>query len=246
MLRYLDQDEAINIDVELFNDYRYSVDQLMELAGLSCATAIAKCYPLSNIGNKSILVLVTFIFAVCCGPGNNGGDGLVCARHLKLFGYQPVVFYPLRTDKQLYHNLTQQCCNMAVPFLQMLPEQSTVECSFALIVDALFGFSFKPPVKETFVDCVELMKNAEPFLKTCCSIDIPSGWHVEKGEPEEGGIQPELLISLTAPKKCALHFHGKYHYLGGRFVPPALEQKYQLNLPKYPGTDCCVLINNDK
>nr|CAI5854393.1 unnamed protein product [Callosobruchus analis] len=115
---------------------------------------------------------------------------------------------------------------MAVPFLQMLPEQSTVECSFALIVDALFGFSFKPPVKET--------------------IDIPSGWHVEKGEPEEGGIQPELLISLTAPKKCALHFHGKYHYLGGRFVPPALEQKYQLNLPKYPGTDCCVLINNDK
>nr|CAH7721202.1 unnamed protein product [Callosobruchus chinensis] len=209
----------------------------MELAGLSCATAIAKCYPLSAIGNKSILV--------CCGPGNNGGDGLVCARHLKLFGYQPVVFYPLRTEKKLYNNLTQQCCNMAVPFLQMLPEQSTVECSFALIVDALFGFSFKPPVREAFIDCVDLMKSAAVPIASC-SIDIPSGWHVEKGEPEEGGIQPELLISLTAPKKCALQFQGKYHYLGGRFVPPTLEQKYQLNLPKYPGTESCVLISNDK
>lgn len=74
------------------------------------------------------------------------------------------------------------------------------------------------------------------------SIDIPSGWNVELGPPE-GGIQPEMLISLTAPKKCAQQFKGKYHYLGGRFVPPKLEEKYNMNLPKYPGTECCVLLN---
>jgi NAD(P)H-hydrate epimerase len=50
----------------------------MELAGLSVATAIAKTYPpQNNESNTSVLV--------CCGPGNNGGDGLVAARHLKLF-----------------------------------------------------------------------------------------------------------------------------------------------------------------
>lgn len=36
------QEEAQAVDQELFNEYQFSVDQLMELAGLSCATAIAK------------------------------------------------------------------------------------------------------------------------------------------------------------------------------------------------------------
>lgn len=61
MVKFLGQEEAINIDVELFNEYKYSVDQLMELAGLSCAVAVSKCFPSCEMGNKSILV--------CCGPG---------------------------------------------------------------------------------------------------------------------------------------------------------------------------------
>lgn len=75
------------------------------------------------------------------------------------------------------------------------------------------------------------------------SIDIPSGWDIEKGEPSEGGIKPEFLISLTAPKLGAQKFKGKYHYLGGRFVPPKLAQEYDLCLPEYPGSECCVLLN---
>jgi len=67
------------------------------------------------------------------------------------------------------------------------------------------------------------------------SIDIPSGWDVEQGKLTDCDLEPTLLISLTAPKLCAKHFKGKYHYLGGRFVPPALQQKYELNLPDYPG-----------
>ncbi|KAF5276235.1 hypothetical protein FQR65_LT04040 [Abscondita terminalis] len=214
-LKYVSQQEAIDIDVELFNEYKYSVDQLMELAGLSCATAIAKSYSLETISSKEILI--------CCGPGNNGGDGLVCARHLKLFDYKVSVYYPKRTDKDLYKNLTHQCEVMDIPIISDLPNNENMN-RFGLIVDALFGFSFVPPVRPAFLPVIEMMKNTKIPI---ASIDIPSGWDIEKGEPPEGGIKPDLLISLTAPKLCAKLFSGKYHYLGGRFVPPKLESSLE-------------------
>ena len=66
----------------------------MELAGLSCAHAVAKAFPLERRGQR-VMVL--------CGPGNNGGDGLVCARHLAMLGYEPVVHYPKRSATNKVH-----------------------------------------------------------------------------------------------------------------------------------------------
>lgn len=228
MVKYLDQQEAINVDLELFGEYKFSVDQLMELAGLSCASAIFQCY--KSKPRKNVLI--------CCGPGNNGGDGLVCARHLKLFGFVPSIFYPKRTNKDLYYNLAHQCQAMDIVFLDALPTEDDVNKTFDLIVDALFGFSFKPPVRPEFEDVLRTLKHTSVSL---CSVDIPSGWNVETGPPEDG-LQPEMLISLTAPKKCAQHFQGKYHYLGGRFVPPKLAEKYNLQLPVYPAAECVVSL----
>ena len=68
-IRVLGQQEAAEIDQELFNDYGFSVDQLMELAGQACAHAVCRAFPDAK-GDALII----------CGPGNNGGDGLVCAR----------------------------------------------------------------------------------------------------------------------------------------------------------------------
>jgi len=227
--RYLGQKEAQNIDLELFDEYQFSVDQLMELAGFSCAVAISKSYQPQD--DKKILI--------CCGPGNNGGDGLVAARHLKLFGFQPDIFYPKRTQKTLYQNLTTQCQRMEITVLDALPEGSNLNSKYSLIVDALFGFSFVGPPRPQFAIILDTLKAAEvPIF----SIDVPSGWDVENGDPE--GLKPDGLISLTAPKKCAKLFEGRFHWLGGRFVPPDLEAKYKLDLPAYPGTEPCVLLSS--
>ena len=59
----------------------FSVDQLMELAGLSVASAVRAEYPPASCAR--VLVIA--------GPGNNGGDGLVAARHLHHFGYAVAV-----------------------------------------------------------------------------------------------------------------------------------------------------------
>ena len=229
MTRYLNQEEATHIDEELFNECNFSVDQLMELAGLSCASAILDCYP----NAKKVLI--------CVGPGNNGGDGLVCARHLKLFGFQPEVFYPKRTGKTLYQNLTKQCELFNIPILVDCPEIEDLNSNYSLIVDALFGFSFKPPVRPEFE---KLIGNLIQTITPISSIDIPSGWDVEKGPLDPAScIKPEMLISLTAPKLCSEKFVGKHHYLGGRFIPDKLAEKYDLNLPPYPGGQCFVRLS---
>lgn len=227
-MKYLNQTEATNIDIELFNDYKFSVDQLMELAGQAVAHSIAKTFPAKELSSNKLLV--------CCGPGNNGGDGLVAARHLSLMGYAPTIYYPRMVDKELYRNLVHQCKSMDIDMVQTVDLEQANE--FGLIVDALFGFSFKPPVRPDFLNIMDVMRRTN---KPIASIDIPSGWDVESGPPEDG-IKPTLLISLTAPKMCAQFYTGKYHFLGGRFVPPSLQQKYALNLPPYPGVDTCVEI----
>lgn len=65
---------------------------------------------------------------------------------------------------------------------------------------------------------------------------------MEKG-PSHDSITPSLLISLTAPKMCAMAFKGNWHFLGGRFVPKALSEKHKLELPIYPSTESCVKLN---
>lgn len=51
-----------------------------------------------------------------------------------------------------------------------------------------------------------------------------------------------MKVSLTAPKLCAKKFSGPHHFLGGRFVPPFIVDKFKLHLPPYPGTAMCVRI----
>mmetsp|Transcript_67254 Transcript_67254/g.212811 ORF Transcript_67254/g.212811 Transcript_67254/m.212811 type:complete len:334 (+) Transcript_67254:51-1052(+) len=219
----LGQEEAIAIDEELMSTPGFSVDQLMELAGLSVASAVMDAFP--PPASQRVLIV--------CGPGNNGGDGLVAARHLYHFGYTPVVVYPKRTDRQLFVNLVQQCEQLSIPVLAEMPQLGHILGAYDVAVDALFGFSFKGQPRPPFDSILETLRSAAPAVKLL-SVDIPSGWDVEAGDVSGDGLRPDALISLTAPKKSAAGFTGR-HYLGGRFVPPGLAERYGLRLPRYPG-----------
>lgn len=84
-----------------------------------------------------------------------------------------------------------------------------------VVLDAIFGFSFKPPIRAPFDEVLPILNDARlPIV----SVDIPSGWDVENGDNLGVGLHPNVLISLTAPKEGVKDFRGK-HFLGGRFVP---------------------------
>lgn len=251
-ISYLTQQQSKDIDEELFNDYKFSVDQLMELAGLSCAAAIGfqEMIFLPEEELNCDFICLSFLekaysdkskYSKClviAGGGNNGGDGLVCARHLKMFGFQPLIFYPKRTEKDLYRNLVRQCEKMDIEFVDRIPDEKN---RFDLIVDAIFGFGFSGEIRQPFSDILKQLKSYENQLPIV-SIDVPSGWHVEDGPISENSIQPECVVSLTAPKVCMKHYRGRFHFLGGRFLPPALQQKYSLILPEYASDDQIVQI----
>ncbi|XP_027123242.1 pyridoxine/pyridoxamine 5'-phosphate oxidase 1, chloroplastic isoform X1 [Coffea arabica] len=235
---YLRQSEAAEIDEILMGPLGFSVDQLMELAGLSVATAIAEVYKSSE--RSRVLAI--------CGPGNNGGDGLVAARHLYHFGYKPYICYPKRTAKPLYNGLVTQLESLSVPFLSVEDLPMDLSDSFDILVDAMFGFSFHGTPRPPFDDLIRRLLNLTSpdmnasRLPAIVSVDIPSGWHVEEGDLSGDGIKPDMLVSLTAPKLCAKKFTGQHHFLGGRFIPPAIIDKFRLQLPAYPGTSMCVRI----
>jgi hydroxyethylthiazole kinase-like uncharacterized protein yjeF len=123
----------------------------LQLAGLAVASAAEDFYkPCSCL--------------VIAGPGNNGGDGLVAARHLHFFGFKTSVFYPRRKNVDIYNRLVKQCQDLNIPFLDALPEKLG---QFDVLVDAVFGYSFSGDIRfslSLFVLCLfDCRANRAPF-----------------------------------------------------------------------------------
>lgn len=222
-MKFLTQKEAVALDQELFKTF--SVENLMELAGLSVAQVVSQKYPPDKF--PRVLVLA--------GPGNNGGDGLVAARHLHHFRYDKIdVTVPKLNKKEMFTKLVEQCKQCNIGIMDNMLEHNAIENSYDVILDCIFGFSFRSgngiraPFDTVLSELVQV--SGTPVV----SVDVPSGWDVETGRPKNKSIclEPETLISLTAPKVTASNFNGA-HFLGGRFVPPTVASKYKVVIPEY-------------
>ncbi|KAJ5238934.1 hypothetical protein N7468_003553 [Penicillium chermesinum] len=231
-LKAISAKDAASLDKDLMEIGGWSLDQLMELAGLSVSQA-GKYLAAPELQDYNVLVV--------CGPGNNGGDGLVAARHLAQYGYNPSVYYPKQGKNELYQRLKVQLENLCVPFITDF-EAELQKTDF--LVDAIFGFSFGGPLRAPFGEIVsQIEKSSVPVL----SVDAPSSWDIQAGPPKEGPgatFMPKALISLTAPKPCVQYYRGR-HFIGGRFLTRTIAEKYGLDLPQYQGIDQILEVGVD-
>ncbi|KAH8793840.1 YjeF N-terminal domain-containing protein [Hyaloscypha sp. PMI_1271] len=230
-LKTLSAKNAAALDKDLMSIGAFSIDQLMELAGLSVSQAVYRVHP-PNRGRRIL---------VACGPGNNGGDGLVAARHLWHYGYKPTIYYPKQSKNDLYQRLSTQLKNLNIPFTDDFP---TALEETDHVIDAIFGFSFSGEVREPFPAVICALEETRIPVT---SVDAPSSWNIEEGPPKEGPgtkFNPEVLVSLTAPKPLVKYFNGR-HFVGGRFVSPDIRKKYDLWLPEYEGIDQVVEVGSN-
>lgn len=225
----------------------------MELAGLSVAQAVYQTHPVSYGSN--VLVLA--------GPGNNGGDGLVAARHLRLWGYNPILYYPVQSKGEHLKRLHVQLDKLGIKQVQDFDEVADKilhNKGVDHIIDGIFGFSFHGNVRSPFDKVIEvLVKNSEKSKNNrvaVTSIDIPSSWDVNSGPTSSSMFLPDTLVSLTAPKPSSVHFckyglernkkstnEGYKHFIGGRFISKEFADSWGFDVPNYKGTDQVVEVS---
>lgn len=182
---YLNAEDAYDLDQQLFST-GYTLEQLMELAGLAVAEAVYDVSPPCTEQKQRALIV--------CGPGNNGGDGLVAGRHLVMFGYDVVVVYPKRSSREPhYSKLVKQCEDVGVQVLDDIPGH--VDEKFDIIVDAIFGFSFKGQAREPFASIIQTMMEMQQKQQALIiAVDVPSGWNVDEGDVANTQERREAIL----------------------------------------------------
>jgi NAD(P)H-hydrate epimerase len=178
-------------------------DALMENAGLAVAEEVRKLR--GNVAGSPILVLV--------GPGNNGGDGLVAARHLDDWGAQVTVYlYSRETEEDKNFRLIEE---RDIPVARTEDDEGLsvlddVLSSAEVVIDALFGTgklrSLEGTVKGV-LDLVSLVRAIRSQL-TVVAVDLPSGLDADTGAVDPACLSADATITLGCPKVGLFCFPG--------------------------------------
>lgn len=157
-------------------------------------------------------------YAVFCGTGNNGGDGICIARHLLQKGYHVQVFIcnSIETSGKSFlinynrlQNQFPESLNL-VTDKQLLPE---TECD--CIIDALLGTGLNKPVCGLYADIINYINVQDAVI---LSVDIPSGLAADN-YVEGPIVKADITISFEFPKLSFLFPENK-QYVGEWMVFP--------------------------
>ena len=152
---------------------------LMEAAGSAVAVAVGARWPMRPV-------------AVLCGPGNNGGDGFVAARHLEAAGW-PVQLALLGSRDKLSGEAAHAASLWKGPLVPFSPESLE---GAGIVIDAIFGAGLSRPLDGKALAMVESLKvRGIPV----CAVDVPSGIDGASG----------MILGAAAPAALTVTFFRK-------------------------------------
>lgn len=176
---------------------------LMENAGLAVAHGVKRW--LGNIIGRHILLLI--------GPGNNGGDGLVAARHLHDWGAEAHLYLPgQRSDSDINYQLTRQRgIHTIVAGQDELAALDSLLPSVEAVIDALFGTGRLRPMKGDFLQVLAKVGEAKEERQAAMQVialDLPSGLDSDSGAIDGACLGADVTITLACPKQGLFAFPG--------------------------------------
>lgn len=187
-----------------------SSTDLMERAALTVVNALENTPALLKPYRKPENKILIF-----CGMGNNGGDGLVIARHLASSGYQVIpylVTFSLNPSADNEKNQVRLSQNK-IDLVTLSSEKDIPEISSNdLVIDAIFGSGLSRPIEGFTRDVVKAINESEAKV---LSIDIPSGLFAEnnRDNDHEAIVKADVTYTFQFPK-LAFFFPENYSFVG--------------------------------
>lgn len=204
--------QSREIDSLSHSVYGVSGEVLMEAAGALAAREVDQSYyPEISRGLTSIV----------CGPGNNGGDGLVLARHLHSAGHRNIVIFLVAPEDKRSDLFKLQCERSELHGLRVVdciasPDKAEQIRSSTLIVDALLGIGLDRKLEGEFLKIAELINSVKvPVV----ALDCPSGLNCDFGTTQGSVIKADMTLTFGLAKPGFFVGEGPY-YVGKLRVLP--------------------------
>lgn len=149
--------------------------------------------------------------AVVCGVGNNGGDGLVAARHLLNSGKQVSIYIigkrsKLKADPRTNFTVLSRM-KARIRWVRSLHDLKGIGNS-DLIIDAIFGIGLSSEVRKPYSEIIDLLnRSRKPIL----AVDVPSGLDADTGKVMGTAVKARRTVTFVALKKGFSRADGPKH-----------------------------------